>query len=215
MKRRSAREDWVIAFQEVDDVTCHAHRNAQSLTMTKQHTLPWTASEIALLHKLYPHVNTREVCRQIGRPFHATRQKARQLDIRKTPAYFASASSGRFRLGQKTSKERNPNPPFAVGAEVIRKNCLLRKVSSTGDRWVDWRFVHHIVWEQAHGPIPKGRCIIFRDGNKMNPVLANLALVTQAERNRIAGAIYQSYPKELRQAIRGLSRLKKKITEQR
>ncbi len=40
---------------------------------------------------------------------------------------------------------------------------------------------HHIVWEEAHGPIPKGYKLTFLDGNKQNCVLENLALITNAE----------------------------------
>jgi len=40
---------------------------------------------------------------------------------------------------------------------------------------------HHLVWEEAHGPIPKGYKITFLDGNKQNCVLENLALITNAE----------------------------------
>ena len=37
---------------------------------------------------------------------------------------------------------------------------------------------HHIVWEEAHGPIPKGYKLTFLDGNKQNCTLENLALIT-------------------------------------
>ena len=40
---------------------------------------------------------------------------------------------------------------------------------------------HHIVWEEANGPIPKGYKLTFLDGNKQNCVLENLALITNAE----------------------------------
>ncbi len=40
---------------------------------------------------------------------------------------------------------------------------------------------HHIVWEKAYGPVPKGYKITFLDGNKKNCVLENLALITNAE----------------------------------
>ena len=40
---------------------------------------------------------------------------------------------------------------------------------------------HHIVWEEANGPIPKGYKLTFLDGNKQNCVLENLVLITNAE----------------------------------
>lgn len=44
---------------------------------------------------------------------------------------------------------------------------------------------HRWIWEQAHGPIPPGHCLIFLDGNKQNCSLNNLALITRAEHARM------------------------------
>lgn len=46
-----------------------------------------------------------------------------------------------------------------------------------------WKLKHHIIWEQAYGPIPKDQCVIFLDGNNRNFNLDNLALVNRAEIN--------------------------------
>ena len=43
---------------------------------------------------------------------------------------------------------------------------------------------HRWVWEQAHGPIPKGYNIMFRDGNRLNCSLDNLELVSRGEAAR-------------------------------
>lgn len=42
---------------------------------------------------------------------------------------------------------------------------------------------HRMIWEEAHGPIPPKHVIIFKDGNKLNWHLDNLAMVTRAELN--------------------------------
>lgn len=41
---------------------------------------------------------------------------------------------------------------------------------------------HRLIWEQAYGHIPKGYVVIFKDGDKRNFDLSNLALVSMAER---------------------------------
>lgn len=46
---------------------------------------------------------------------------------------------------------------------------------------VNWRQKHRLVWEEAHGPIPKGKMIIFLDGDRTNCNLDNLEAVTKAE----------------------------------
>ena len=38
-----------------------------------------------------------------------------------------------------------------------------------------------LIWEQANGPLPPGYVVIFKDGNKRNFALDNLAAVTRYE----------------------------------
>lgn len=44
-----------------------------------------------------------------------------------------------------------------------------------------WRPKHHLLWEEANGPVPKGHCLIFADRNKLNVVLDNLILITRKQ----------------------------------
>ena len=44
-----------------------------------------------------------------------------------------------------------------------------------------WKGKHLIVWEKAHGPVPKGHVIIFADENQMNVTLKNLLMVSRRE----------------------------------
>ena len=44
-----------------------------------------------------------------------------------------------------------------------------------------WKLKHRLNWEKVHGEIPKGRKIIFLDGNRLNCDVNNLAMVTHAE----------------------------------
>lgn len=43
---------------------------------------------------------------------------------------------------------------------------------------------HRWVWQHAHGPIPAGHIIMFRDGNRLNCSLDNLELVSRQEAGR-------------------------------
>lgn len=40
----------------------------------------------------------------------------------------------------------------------------------------NWKFKHHIIWEEHYGPIPKGYNVIFLDGDSSNLDINNLAL---------------------------------------
>jgi hypothetical protein len=44
-----------------------------------------------------------------------------------------------------------------------------------------WKAKHKIIWEKAHGKVPKGSVVIFADGNRLNLKLKNLLMVTRAE----------------------------------
>ena len=70
-----------------------------------------------------------------------------------------------------------------VGTEVFREGYMLVKVKDGPDlgQWDRWVFKHRLVWESAHGPIPKGDHVIFLDGDHRNCELSNLALVNNAE----------------------------------
>ena len=41
---------------------------------------------------------------------------------------------------------------------------------------------HRLIWEQANGPLPPGYLVIFKDGDKRNFALDNLAAITKKER---------------------------------
>ena len=82
-----------------------------------------------------------------------------------------------FKKGQ-----RSPNW-LPVGTEVFRDGYVLVKIKDGPDlgQWDRWAFKQRLVWEEAHGPIPKGHNVIFLDGDTRNCDLSNLALVSNAE----------------------------------
>jgi hypothetical protein len=42
-----------------------------------------------------------------------------------------------------------------------------------------WKYKHVVIWEKAHGPLPKGYVIMFADGNKSNLRLSNLLIASR------------------------------------
>lgn len=61
-----------------------------------------------------------------------------------------------------------------------------------GDGYVDikisekkWKAKHILIWEDVNGPIPKGHCLIFLDGNKQNILLGNLQQITRSQLARL------------------------------
>lgn len=74
-----------------------------------------------------------------------------------------------------------------------------------------WPLLNRHVWEQAHGPIPPGYVVIFKDGDKANCALDNLALVSRADLMR-SNSVH-NYPKPLTAAIQLLGALRRQIRE--
>jgi hypothetical protein len=75
-----------------------------------------------------------------------------------------------------------PHNHRPVGSErVNRDGYPERKVAEPNV----WRAVHVLNWEAAHGPAPRGHVIIFKNGDKTNPDVSNLLLVTRAELARM------------------------------
>jgi HNH endonuclease len=92
---------------------------------------------------------------------------------------------------------------------LTRDGYLQRKISDTGYPPKDWVGVHILLWEEAHGPIPKGHALVFKDRNKSHICLDNLELITRRElmrRNTI-----HHYPPELADVIRLGATLKRKL----
>ena len=70
------------------------------------------------------------------------------------------------------------------------------KVQETGPRKEAWRKKSHLLWESAHGPIPPGHVVIFKNGNTKDVRIENLELVTRAEMCRRTHYTLR-YPREL------------------
>ena len=85
-------------------------------------------------------------------------------------------------------KGNNPANMDPVGTEKWKcshskrddEGFLYVKIQDKHGRF-NWKQKHRVIWEQAYGEIPKGYKVIFKDGNRHNIMLDNLALVSNAE----------------------------------
>ena len=82
-------------------------------------------------------------------------------------------------------KGSRPQTWVPVGSERITKDGILqRKISDTGYPPKDWRSVHSLLWEEHHGPIPKGYIVVFKNGDRTKICIENLELISRAENMR-------------------------------
>ena len=87
---------------------------------------------------------------------------------------------------------------------------LRKKIVNNRGRF-GWRFLHHLVWEAAHGPLPAGHIVMFKDGDRQNCRLDNLACISK--RGNMRRNTIQRYPVALKKAIRAVAKLNKTIEE--
>lgn len=201
----------------------------------------WSDDELEILCRRYPDEPTHAIATALGRPIHGVQGKANALGLRKSEAFFAGPHSGRlvgstgassrFQKGQRPwntgmkgfqaggrAKQTQfkpgsrPHTWKPLGSErVSRDGYLQRKVTDTGYPPKDWLGVHILLWTEAHGPVPRGHKVTFRNGNKQHIELENLELLSNAEmmlRNTI-----QRFPQELQATIRAVGKLKRVIKE--
>jgi len=71
-----------------------------------------------------------------------------------------------------------PHNHKPVGTEAITTDGYSKFKIAEPNVWI---YTHIFLWERANGPVPKGYCVIFGDGDKRNFDLKNLVLVSRAE----------------------------------
>lgn len=90
--------------------------------------------------------------------------------------------------GNRTSFKKGQRPVNHKPIGTERIDCdgyVLVKVSDKGAWHQRWRLKHTVIWEEVNGPIPKGSCLVFLDGNKLNLSLDNLQLITRSQLARL------------------------------
>lgn len=157
---------------------------------------PWPDDEIALLREVYPSAKRADLEALFGRPYGTVKDYAIRLGLRKSKEYLNGLKCGGYH-------ERRP-----VGAEwTCPEGYVWRKVSE------ERGFVraHHLVWEEANGPVPQGHHLNFRDGDRSNLDLENLELESDADQMRRISV--NNLPAELREVIRLKANITRKIHE--
>ena len=76
-----------------------------------------------------------------------------------------------------------------------------------------WRMKQLVVWEQTYGKIPKGKCLIFLDGNTQNTDLSNLRLVDRSTNLILNGRNLRSDSPEYTEAGIGVAELIRKTNQ--
>ena len=197
----------------------------------------WSKRDLDRIRKWYPDKPTKWIAQRVGRSLESTYRAAYMLGLRKSEAYMRGEMvrqgeklkvvgiKGRFIKGQPPKNKGKKVPPHVL--EAMRPTMFKKGQKAINEKWdghervnVDGylevrvaknKYVHkhRLVWQQAGKAVPKGYVVTFKDGNKLNCELDNLTLITRREimeRNTI-----HRLPPELKETIRTLTNLKKRI----
>lgn len=140
-------------------------------------------------------VGPTEMAEKVNRELGTAYTRGQMMNYYKR-AKLKSGVSGRFEKGHPShnkGKKGMPMHPNAIRSQfkpghkpankllvgtVIEKSdgYLWRK---TGEGARDWRQEHILIYEAAHGPVPKGAIVTFLDGNRKNLTLDNLQMISR------------------------------------
>jgi hypothetical protein len=99
-----------------------------------------------------------------------------------------------------------------IGTEVLDADGY-RKRKVADDRAVasrfNWRYVHVLVWEDAHGPLPAGHAVVFRNGDRTDIRLDNLERISRQDLMR--RNTMHNYPKPITEAYQLIGAIRRQI----
>lgn len=201
-------------------------------------TVPWTPGELEELRRRFADEPSKDIARDLGRKYHSVTQMAYKLGLHKSEAFKASPASGRMAKGRplpgsEATRFKPGQPGWNAGLRglgVLKGNsgsfrkghlphnwCPVGTIRPTTEGYLrikveeprTWEFVHLRTWIAANGPVPDGHMVSFADKNKNNCHISNLRLVSRED--HIAGITYHDYPEDLKEALRALWKLQRRI----
>lgn len=202
---------------------------------------PLSSTDRQFLADHYADSSSAWIATQLGRTLSAVYRTAQLMGLKKSEAFLNGDQAGRLlpgsQLGASTrfkkgqvphtkGKRVSPEQYAIMAPHMFKKGNLPHTTKSDGHIslrrdadgreyfWIrislgKWQHLHRYLWEKAYGAVPEGYVITFKDGDRANCVLENLEMITDAE--RLSRTTIMNLPKDLRQAIWALGRLRKTL----
>lgn len=121
-----------------------------------------------------------------------------------------------FKKGQRAGAAEAKWLP--VGTVKMNPDGYLRRkiadepeaIAGKGGTSTNWEFIHRRVWEDAHGPIPEGYRIWWKDGDHLNCTLENLELLSGHD--HMMRTTVHNLPQPLKEVIQLKGAISRQIT---
>lgn len=85
--------------------------------------------------------------------------------------------------GEKTRFKKGNKPHNTQPVGTISKKgdgYFWKKIADVKPSRRGWKQLHRLIWEETHGPVPKGMCLIFLNQDKTDTRLENLTLISKS-----------------------------------
>lgn len=200
-----------------------------------QQTMAWPPEKLRKLRKLYPDHTNEEIAKRLGTTKGAVNGVANQLRLLKSPEWKRQQSlKTAFKKGHipknkgkkwdeylsKENQERSRSTCFKKGNIPPNHKPVGYERKSRDGYWEvkvaeprTFKAKHRLLWEQHHGPIPKGVNIVFIDGNTDNITIENLRAETMEEKFNRCCSIHTRFPKELRELVQLKGALQRQLNK--
>lgn len=177
----------------------------------------YSEAQLVFVRTLYAEMTLEEVTKGFNRYFR-TDVTVKQIRAMTKNHKMKSGRTGRFEKGQCSwnkgvsgymgpnatsfKKGNRPKNWTPVGTERYETKGRYIKVKVAEPN--EWKFKHRLVWEKHSGSVPKGHVIVFKDGDRENCEIDNLACISRgvlAQYNKRRG--HELHP-ELRNIFRNV-----------
>jgi hypothetical protein len=182
----------------------------------------WTDEQVLFLKENYQVMGDVEMAEGFNQMYYKAKswskkhieKKRRQLNLKRTEAEKdairdRNTAQGRFKVShwKRWFERTTPVGEIRIWMHYSGRPYMVIKQEAGFVHYAPW------LWEQNFGPIPEGMLIRPKDNNPLNMVPENLECITRAEHARRNAEAYHAYPPELKQAMKLINKLTKKINE--
>lgn len=186
----------------------------------------FTREEDDFLRRNYKKIPAKRMARMLGRTEGTARQRMLLLGLKVPPdiieKFKRDSQFKKGRISANKGKKMSAEMKRRIAHTFFPKGNIPVNVKWDGheriskDGYVEVRvrmgkyaLKHRLIWEKAHGKIPPGHIIIFKDGNSQNLSLDNLQMISREE-NMLRNSI-RRFPAELQDTIKLVHKLNRNI----
>lgn len=125
-------------------------------------------------------------------------QASHNKGVKMSPEVYEKAKVTMFKPGSR------PHNAVPVGTVVMATIGYYKEKVAEPD---EWEFCHIKAWKDAHGEIPEGMIVSFKDGNREDWSIENLILLTREENAYLNGTHMRSEFPEITAAAANVAKL--------